>query len=173
MNKLVKLLASATLLGGISAPAMASDTASTTTNGTSRIIQSITITENSALAFGTIVRPTSGTNDISIDATTGARSKSGAGDAALAASTSGRASYTVGGEGGQTFSISTPSTFSMSSGANSLVVTLSTSAATGTLSGSLGSSGTATFGVGGTITVPSTQSSGAYTGSFATTVTYN
>ena len=37
----------------------------------------------------------------------------GGGDAALAPSTSGRATYTVTGEGGQTFSISTPASFDM------------------------------------------------------------
>jgi hypothetical protein len=173
MTRSIKLLASAALIGLLSAPALAQDTASQSTTGSGRIIQPITLTKNSDLSFGTVVRPTTGTNTITIDATTGAISKTGAGDAALAASTSGRATYSVGGEGAQTFAISTPATFNMTSGANSLTVTLASSSATGTISGSLGSAGTATFGVGGSFPVSNTQASGNYTGTFTTTVTYN
>jgi hypothetical protein len=173
MNRSIKLLTSAALIGLLSAPAMAQDFASQSTTGTGRIVQPITLTKNSDLAFGTVVKPTTGTNTIVIDATTGAISKTGGGDAALAASTSGRATYTAGGEGAQTFAISTPATFNMTSGANSLTVTLASSSATGTISGTLGTAGTATFGVGGSFPIASGQASGNYTGTFTTTVTYN
>ena len=173
MRKLNRILAAVLLISAASAPALAQSTASVSTTGDVRIVQPISITKNSDLAFGTVVKPTTGTNDIVINATTGARTRTGAGDAALATSTSGRATFTVGGEGAQTFAVTVPATFDMTSSANTITVTLAASGATGTLSGSLGSAGTATFGVGGTFPITSAQASGNYTGTFTTTVDYN
>jgi hypothetical protein len=161
------------LLASVSAPVLAQTTASQSTTGTTKIVQAITLTKTTDLAFGTVVKPATGANSVLIDATTGARTLTGAGTAALTTSTTSRAAFSVGGEGAQTFSITVPATFNMTSGANSLTVTLTTSAATGTLSGALGAAGTATFGVGGSFPIATTTVSGSYTGTFTTTVTYN
>ncbi len=163
----------ATALVAIGAPAFAQASASQSTSGTTKVLQAISIAKNSDLAFGTVVRPTTSSNTITINNTTGARTLTGAGDAVLVTSTSGRATYTVTGEGAQTFSISVPASFNMTSGANTITVTPSASAATGTLSGTIGSSGTATFGVGGSFTIANTQATGSYTGTFSATVAYN
>ncbi len=173
MNSLQKTLAALFGLGLITAPAHAQAAASQSTTGTTKIIQPISLSKNSDLAFGTVVRASTGTNSVVIDGTTGARTISGAGDGVLVTSTTGRATYTVTGEGAQTFSISVPATFAMTSGANTLTVTTAASGTTGTLSGTIGSSGTAAFGVGGSFPLANSQASGAYSGSFTTTVAYN
>jgi hypothetical protein len=88
-----------------------------------------------------------------------------------------RAAFTVAGEGGQAYSITIPSTFNMtrSGGSETLTITLTSTATSGTLTGALGdsSSGSSSFGVGGVMPVSSTTASGAYSGSFVTTVAYN
>ncbi len=153
--------------------AMPQSTASVSTTGSTRIVQPISITKDSDLAFGTVVRANTNSNTVTIDESTGTRTLTGSGDGALVTSTTSRAAYTVAGEGGQTFSISVPATFDMTSGGDTFTVTLVASAATGTLSGAIGSGGTATFGVGGNFTLPSTQASGQYSGTFTATVAYN
>lgn len=173
MRFVAKILIGAVLAAGAAAPAFAQASASQSTTGTTRILSPISLTKNSDLAFGSVVRTTSGTNTVTIDATTGARSITGAGTGVLVTSTTSRAAYTVAGEGGQTFSITVPGSFNMTSGANTIAVTLVATAATGTISGAIGTAGTATFGVGGSFPLPSTQVSGNYTGSFTATVAYN
>lgn len=174
MNRKITLLA-AVAMAGMSGAAFAQTSATTSTDGSTRILQAITITKNSDLRFGSIVRPaTAGSNTVSINAGNGDRTLDGTGSAALAASTFGRATYTVNGEGGQTFSISADSTFNMNrSGGGSISVTTTRSATAGTLSGDVGSSGSATFGVGGSFTVSNTTQTGDYTGSFNVVVAYN
>ena len=175
MTRLMKIAACVAALCALATPALAQNSASQSTTGSVRIIQPIQLAKSTDLAFGSVVKPNSGTNTVAIDATSGSRALTGGGDAALAPSTSGRATYTVTGEGGQTFSISTPTTFDMQrqGGSETITVTLTQSAATGTLTGSLGNSGTATFGVGGSFPVAASTASGSYTGSFDVTVAYN
>ncbi len=173
MSRLIKITA-LLLCFGAASPALAQASASASTTGTTRIIQPITLTKVTDLAFGTLVRSTTASsNTVTVNPTTGSRALSGSGDGVLVTSTVSRASFTVGGEGGQTFSVTVPSTFDMTAGAGTITVDLTTSGATGTLSGSIGSAGAATIGVGGNFSVGSSQASGAYTGSFTTTVAYN
>jgi hypothetical protein len=62
----------------------------------------------------------------------------------------------------------------MTSGTNSLVVTTTNpTGATGLLSGSIGSTGSLTLGVGGSFNLTTATVSGAYTGNFVVTVAYN
>ena len=156
------------------APAFAQASATQSTTGTTTIIRPITLAKTSDIAFGRIVRPGSTTSTISIDATTGARSSTG-GDAVLLSSSPTRAAYTVGGEGGQAFSISVPTSFNMtrSGGTETIAVPLAGTAASGTLDGSLGGSGTASFGVGGSFEVGTSTATGSYSGTFSVTVSYN
>lgn len=163
-------------LAGISGAAFAQASATVSTTGTTRILQAITISKTADLAFGSVVRSAAaGTNTVVINATTGARTITGAGGGVLATSTSGRATYTVSGEGGQTFSITPDATFNMTrvGGAETITVTPTASAATGTLSGAIGSSGTLAIGVGGSFPVTNTTVTGNYTGTFNLVVAYN
>ena len=80
------------------------------------------------------------------------------------------AAFDVTGEGASTYSITLPSSATLSSGANTMTVdTFNHDAgATPTLSG-----GSDTFNVGATLNVGATQASGTYSGTFSVTVNYN
>jgi len=162
---------------GITSVAHAQANASTSATGTVTIFRPITLTKNTDLSFGTLVRPSTGSGTVTIAQADGARSFTG-GVALLNTgpnAPAGRATYTVNGEGGQTFSITVPANFTMTrtGGSETIVVTLTPTATTGTLSNALGSAGSATFGVGGELPVSDTTATGAYTGTFSTTVAYN
>lgn len=162
--------AAAATAAGSSAFAQAS--ASQTTTGSVTIFQPIALAKNTDLAFGVIVRPATGAGTVTVS-TAGARSISGNG-ALLNDVTPTAATFTVTGEGGQAFSINVPASFTMTGPSSStLNVGVTASAATANLSGTLGSNGSATFSVGGSITVASSTTNGAYSGTFTTTVTYN
>jgi hypothetical protein len=175
--KLSLQLASIAVLS-LASPALAQTPGSTATasaNATATVLQPISVAKSTDLAFGSFVRPATGANTIVIDPTSGARTLSGGGNASLATSTTSRAAFTVGGEGAQTFSITVPASVSMtrSGGTETLPVTLSASGPTGALSGAAGSSGTATFGVGGSLPLDNTVVGGSYSGAFDVTVGYN
>jgi hypothetical protein len=149
--------------------------ASATASSTAAIIQPVTLVKNTDLAFGSLVRPSIGANTVTIDQSSGARSLSGGGDASLAGSTISRATYSVGGEGGASFSVTVPGSFTMTraGGTETLPVSLTASALSGSLSGSLGDAGNANFGVGGSLPLSSNTVPGDYHGTFDVTVGYN
>lgn len=177
IRKILAAGAAALAVSATAGAACAQASASAATNSTGTIFQPILLAKNSDLSFGTVVRPISGTGTVTIDATTGNRTLNGQG--ALLNSgpnaTAARATYTVTGEGGQTFAITVPATFNMtrSGGSDTLQVTLTPTATSGTLSGALGATGTSTFGVGGAIPISNTTASGAYSGTFNVIVNYN
>lgn len=154
-------------------PAFAQATGSVTTNGTTTILQPVTISQNSALSFGTIVRPVSGSGTISIG--TGADTVSTTGGAIALRGTTSRARYTLAGEGGEIVSITMPASFAMTkSGATDLTVTLTRSpSGNATLSGTILSTGTAALVIGGSFPISSTTTVGDYTGSFTVSLAYN
>lgn len=168
--KLLALAAGLTLSG--QAFAQASDAETTTASVT--LAQAINITEDTALQFGNVAKGTTGSNTVTVDATTGGRALGGGGNAALVAGvTATRATYTVTGETDATFSIAiTDNTIDLTGpGSGSLALTLNSSASSGTLT-----SGTATFGIGGVLTIDNTDAAdvaGAYSGNFEVTTTYN
>jgi hypothetical protein len=144
--------------------------------GTVTVIQPIALIKGTDLAFGALVRPSLGANVVTVDPGSGQRSITGAGDGtALPSQPASRATYSVSGEGGAAFSITVPSSFTMtrSGGAETLPVTLSASTLSGALSGSVGTAGSANFSVGGSLPMSSATVSGDYTGTFDVTVGYN
>ncbi len=162
---------------GVASIAHAQASANVSATGTVTIFRPITLTKNTDLSFGTLVRPGSGSGTVTIAQADGARTFTG-GVALLSTgpnATAGRATYTVNGEGGQSFSITVPANFTMTrtGGAETILVTLTPTATTGALSNALGAAGSATFGVGGELPVSDTTATGAYTGTFSTTVAYN
>jgi hypothetical protein len=180
MTHIRNIILAAAAIFAVASSAHAQASASQTTNASASIFRPITLTKNTDLSFGTVVRPSSGADTVNIAAADGARTLSTGNAVALSSgahTAPGRATFTVAGEGGQAFSIAVPATFSMtrSGGSETLTITLAATATSGTLTGALGdsSSGSATFGVGGAMPLTSTTASGAYTGSFVTTVAYN
>jgi hypothetical protein len=142
------------------------NTSTATANGSTTIIQPITIAKNTDLAFGRIVRPATGSGTVTIANTADTVATSG-GAVALASTTS-RAKFTITGESGLNATLTVPSTLTLSSGANNLTVAL-TPDQTSPLT--LGASSTILF-VGGNFPVTNTTVSGAYTGTFDVTVAY-
>jgi hypothetical protein len=150
--------------------AFAQNTDTDTATGSVTIIRPLTVTKSTDLAFGTIVKPATGTGTVSIannsttvSATDGAVSLTGTGTHAI---------FTANGEGGQAVNV-TVGSLTMANGASNIAVTLSpdVSGAT-TLSGALGGAGSKTVNIGGSFTVPSALPTGAYTGTFDVTVAY-
>lgn len=170
MMTILKLGVVATAL--VAAPAIA-QSSSVSTNGTTTIIQPLTIAQSSALSFGTIVRPLSGSGTVTIG--TGADTVSTTGGAVALRGPTSRARYTVTGEGGEVVSVTMPATFAMlRSGAPDLTVTLTRAPAGNlTLSGTAGATGTAALDIGGSFPISSTTLVGNYVGSFTVAVAYN
>jgi hypothetical protein len=152
--------------------AQASDSEATT--ATISLADPIALTETTSLRFGSVLKGDTGSNTVTIDASTGDRTLGGAGNAALVSvGTVGRAAYSVSGEDDATFSISLSNnpTAITNGGTGSLGLALARSATTGTLTG-----GSAIFGVGGVVTIDNTDSddgAGAYSANFEVTVAYN
>lgn len=161
--------------------AMAADTVnskSASADSTAKIIRPIAVAVNTdPLAFGTIVRPSSGTTTVAVAAADAARTVSGGDGVALASTSSSVPTFTVTGEGGASISVSVQPTFELASGANKLLVTttntMSGSAATQNLSNALGVEGSLAVKVGGFFDLTSASVSGAYAGSFTVSASYN
>jgi hypothetical protein len=165
-----------TALGVAAAPsAHARDSASQATSASVRIVQPVALTKASDLAFGTVVKPSRASNTVTISNDSDTPALSGPGDGALAVSATSRAAFTVVGEGGAAFSISAPAAVTMTheGGTQTIAVVLTASSTSGTLSGSLGSEGSAAFTIGGAFTVNPGTTGGSYTGAFNTIVAYN
>lgn len=173
-----KLLAAAAALGlvAIAAPALAQSTASTTGAGSITVIRPLTITKNADLKFGTVVRPATGSGTVAVSAA-GARTVAGGVVGLASGDTPQAAQFTIDGEGGQSISVTIPVTFTMANGTDSLTVTTSNnlagSAAAQSLSNALGSAGSLSFRVGGSVPVGLTTVTGAYTGTFTVSAAYN
>jgi len=138
------------------------------------VIRPISLTELTSLSFGMVARPRTGNGTVTLDPATGTVTTTGTGTGVFASPASARASYTVSGEGGQTFSINVPPFSLNGPSGGTLPVTPSTfPAGAGTLGGNVGSSGSTTIYLGGSFPVSDTTPLGAYTGTLAITVQYN
>lgn len=138
------------------------------------VYRSISISKLTDLNFGRIVRPPTGSGIVAVDAS-GVRSVSG-GAVAVSTPTPTAATYSVAGEGGRIVSVAVPASFTMTrvGGAQTLAVTTVRSVAGNlTLSGSLGTAGSAPFAVGGSFPIANTTATGDYTGTFNVVVQYN
>ena len=158
-NRFALLATVVVAFGSLSTAALAASV-----NGTAnaQVLAPIAITAGTALNFGTIAGNTAGTVVVTAG---GSRTFTG-GVVGTAASFS-PATFNVTGTAAATFAMTYPGSFNVTSGANTMAVTV-TGAATGALSG-----GTASFPVGGTLTVGTAQPAGAYTGTYSMTVEYN
>ncbi|WP_411288631.1 DUF4402 domain-containing protein [Phenylobacterium sp.] len=177
MSSNIRSLALALAAATLATTAHAQATSSQSTNVGGTIFQPIVLSKTADLQFGTIVRPATGSGVVTVSQSDGTRSL--AGDGALLVggphTAPTRAAFSVSGEGGQAISINVPANLNMtrSGGSELIAVTLTASATSATLTGALGAPGSTTFGVGGSIPVAPTTASGAYSGSFQVTVSYN
>lgn len=177
MRQLLPALAAAAAVVGLAGTACAQATATTSASGSIAVMQPITLAKNTDLSFGTVIRPASGNGTVTVDPSTGARSVTGGigtvNNGPITAVT--RATFTVGGEGGSNFTVTVPASFAITRNGNQdpITVTLTSTAASGTLSNAFGTAGSSTFGVGGQLSLSNGTPSGSYTGTFSVTVAYN
>jgi hypothetical protein len=172
MKTALKIAAGAFAVSSLANMANAQNVATGTATGSVTVVQPITITNTAGLQFGKLAQP-AGAASVTI---TPAGGVTRTGVSGVGTQTTSAAAFGVGGDGAAVFAIAGPSggTFSMLAGTSgTIIVTTSLSAATGTLSGSTGSAGTTSFTVGGTMPLAAAQTTGAYSGTFNVTVTYN
>ncbi len=176
IRHLLPVVAMTTVLAG-GGPALAQSSAAQTTSGALTLFMPLAVAKLSDLSFGTVMRPTSGGGNVSVNATTG-QVTAGGGAAVMSGGPGGaasRAAFEVTGEGGLNFSVVVPQNFIMTrtGGQETLQVSLVSTTGGGTLSGRNGSAGSAAFGIGGSTQLNSTTQGGTYTGTFTITVAYN
>lgn len=162
-----KLLISAAVLGAtaLSTPAFAATTNSATSNATVNIVSPLTLTNNTGLDFGTIVGPFAG-QTVRVDKL-GNRN---CGGLTCSGTTVSAANFTVsGGTANQNLALTVDPSVTLTSGANSLNVDLTTDLPSGLTTNA---SGGATFGVGGSLAIPAGTSDGVYSGTFKVQVDY-
>lgn len=164
------------LLAGFSARLMAQPvgTSQPTTAG-AKIVTALTLTETSALHFGTMTIPSSAATVLV--STAGVRTV-GSGTVTLLsqAPVATNAAYSVAGSVDATYAINLPSSATITSGSNNMTVdnfvALSATVPSAT-TGKLNGSGADTFSVGARLNLASGQAAGVYAGSFNVTVAYN
>jgi hypothetical protein len=163
--------------------AMAQSSATANGTATANVIRPITIVASRDLAIGNVDPGAAiGTMVITGTAAGAASVTGGVTQPGSQKGTVTSAQFTVGGEGGFFYTLTIPTapvTISDSATTpNTMTVStftsdVATTAGAGQLSGSIGSAGTQTVSVGGTLNVGANQAAGSYTGSFSVTVAYN
>ena len=143
-----------------------------TDKGRVKALRALAIAKGSDLNFGAIQRPGAGTSTVTINAANGQRSIVG-GAVGFPTPAPTAASFTVSGEGGQTFSLTIPATVNLT-GPGALTVNLTNTAVPApSLSGTLGGAGTYGFRVGGDLPLSPTTPTGTYAGVFVVSLDYN
>ncbi len=149
-------------------PALAApgNTATATGTATATVVAPIVLTHpaSASLNFGRFTRGTGGT----VTVTAAGAGSIGSDVTFIPGSTTSADSFTVAGDANRSYSIATTSG-NVTSGATNLAFTTTPSAGTASLS----ATGTGSFTVGGTLTVTGTAPTGAYSGTYTATVSYN
>ena len=163
MKKFTKAaLASSVLVASVmGATAARADTA--TADAKANILQQVTVnSDGTALDFGTIV---TGAAASTVSVSAGGRS---CGAGLVCSGTTSAAGFDVTGTAGETVSVASDPSVTLTSGTNSMTANIVASASTRTLTGGVG-----WVNVGGLLNVGANQADGAYQGSFNVTVNYN
>lgn len=160
MKKLLLAAAGAAMLAGAAIAADADSTAG------AEIIAPLQISNSAALYFGTIAPSLTAGDTVVVSA---AGAKSCGAELTCLTDDHTAAQFDVTGEADASYTISLPTSVSISNGAgaNMTVDNFTGSKATGTLV-----SGSDSFNVGGTLDVAANQATGEYTGTFTVTVEY-
>lgn len=161
-------LCAAALLGGLAAtPALAQTTNSV--SGSITVVQPVLeVTKNNDLSFGAVMRPTSGSGTISIDANTGNVSVS---NLAQVGNSATRASFSIVGQANANIQVTYPGSLTLTRTGGTETLNINITSTMG--GGQINSSGSATFYLGGQATLQSTTPAGSYTAAFNVTVAYN
>lgn len=140
-------------------------------NASATVVRTLAVTATTELSFGTFAAGNAaGTLTLSA---TGNRNSTG-GVTLVATNPGSHATVTLGGTPGTSYSVLLPTTVQLTAASGSATMTLGgfTTTLTG-LQGSLTTSGTGSFGIGGTLSVNANQAIGTYSGNFTVTLNYN
>jgi len=180
MKTIIGIAVSAIVLGAAASAFAAGNTSATTANVTTTIIRPISVTKNTDLRFGTIVRPSAGSGTVALS-TADVPTITGTGAILLPSSTTSAANFTVSGEGAEAFTLVIDSTVTLTntaaSGGTLTVTTVNDAACTTAcaLPGALGdvANDTKVVNVAGSFPFTSFTNTGAYAGVMNISVTYN
>jgi spore coat protein U-like protein len=169
------LIASVVIIAAaISAPSQAADTATATASA--KVITPIAITNATNLSFGKFVATAAGNITVT---TNGTRSADNVGILLSGGATGTAASFNITGEADATFTIdTTASSTTVTSGSDTMGLTLISKLAANTDTSGETTAGTLTLGaqtlyVGGVLAVSATQAVGDYSGTVSAKVAYN
>ena len=163
--KTILISAGALAALAVSTPALAANTAPA--NATVNIVSPLTLTKKTDLNFGTVIGPFAGeTVEVATDGTRNCSTLTCSGNAVVSA-----ANFAVsGGTASQPLTVTVDKSAVLNgSVSGTLNLDLTTDVPTGI---STDTSGNATFGVGGSITIPAATVDGVYSGTFNVTVQY-
>jgi len=142
-----------------------------TGNASAVLVSPISITESTALNFGSISNGlTAGSSNVVVSAT-GAATTYGASLAKVGA-TDTRGIFSVSGGANLAYTVTLPASTTITDGVTTMTVgTFTTSSLSGT--STLSGAGTDTYYVGATLTVSNTNNAGTYSGTYTITAAYN
>ncbi|MBS0361135.1 MAG: DUF4402 domain-containing protein [Proteobacteria bacterium] len=159
------------LIAALATSAFAAGSVQSTANATLTVLSPTTLTKTQDMAFGSVVRPTSGTNTVTLS-TAGVVSISGGGNGSLVNSTTNQAKFVVTTAAADTFTTTQSLTFTQAGLLNiSASAPTATSGTLGTITGANGGSQELNFG--GQFDITSATTAQAYTGTLTVTVNYN
>ena len=162
--KFKALLVAGAMTAFVAAP-FAANADSATASASATVAAPLTISKQADLSFG-VIAPTGSAGTVTIS-TAGARTSSGVD--LLSGGTTSAASFDIAGEGNSSYSITIPTSATLTGPGDDMTATLSDDAP-----GSPAlSAGAATVNIGAELAVGASQVAGAYTGSFTVTVAYN
>lgn len=169
MKTILKIVSAVAIIGAAAAPAFAQNTATATGSSLATIISPLTITANAALDFGTVVKPATGLGPYTITVdTAGSHATSTANSYLPSSGATAAAAFTITGAAGYSANIVLGTLLLQKSGASDITVALTPS-----LTNPVTLNASQTLNVGGSFSLTDTQATGAYTGTFSATVTYN
>ncbi len=175
MFKFTKAAVAVSVFAGLACGATSAQAATGTATARAKILRQLTVTSDRDLNFGTVVTGTSAgsivVNSAGTVASCGVTASGG-----ICSGTASSARFNVSGAAAQVVTVSLPAaSFNITNGTDNMAVSsLTSSAATVTLSGTFGSAaaGTGLFTVGGSLGVGANQPDGDYSGTFTVTVNY-
>ena len=177
MKKTILIFAAILIMVGLTTKTFSQTNTVSNASASSKIVETLVLTETTQLNFGTMSRPVGAVNVVV--STTGVRSTSGAGTITLLtqAPTAQNAEFHVVGSPTSTYEILLPNdgVVTISNGTDDIHVNgfnALTSMGAG-INGTLNSSGLDDFKVGATLVLIDNQAPGSYVGSYEVTVNYN
>jgi hypothetical protein len=157
-------------LSALAGSALAAGSAVATAGASVTVVSPTTLTKTQDMAFGTVTRPSSGTNTIQLAPADGTVTLTGTGDGSLVSSPTSAAKFNLVSVAAITYTTTQSLTFAQVGLTN--ISASAPVAATGAL-GTVTANGTQQLSFGGQFDISSTTTAQPYTGTLTVTVNYN